>query len=56
MGTVSCQSLIDTVVNDLIHKMMKTPLAYISDVHRWSFSHGLKAFQHLDTVRGILLR
>src|SRR5574344_1249322 len=47
--------LIDTVVHNLVDQMMKTSLPYISNVHRRSFPHGLKAFQYLNTIRGILL-
>jgi hypothetical protein len=36
--------------------MMKTSFSHITDIHRRSLSHGLKAFKHLDTIRGILFR
>ena len=56
VGTIACKSLVDTVVNHLIHKMMETPFTDITDVHRRSLPHGLKTFQNLNTVRGVLLR
>ena len=46
--------LVDTIIDDLIHQMMKTPLSDIADVHGGSFPHSLKAFQNLDTTGGIL--
>ena len=41
--------------NIRIDKMMQTALPYVPDIHRRPFPHSLKSFQHLDTVRGILL-
>ena len=54
--TVSGKSLIDTVINHLINKMMETSFTDVTDIHRRSLPHGLKAFKHLNTVRGILFR
>ena len=54
MCTISGKSLVDTVVHNLVNEMMETSLAYITDVHRRSLSYGLKAFKHLNTIRGIL--
>src|SRR5574344_465462 len=54
-GAVTGRRLVNTVVNHLIDKMMESPLPDVADVHRRSFPHRLKSFQHLDTTCGILL-
>ena len=54
--TVACESLINTIVHNLIYKMVETSFADITDIHRRSLSHRLKAFQNLDTICGVLLR
>ena len=51
---IACHCLVDTIIDDLIHQMVKTPLSNITDVHRRSFPHSLKTFQHLNTTSGIL--
>jgi hypothetical protein len=56
MCTISGKSLVDTVVNNLIYKMVESSLTHISDVHGRPLSYGLKSLKDLDTVRGILLR
>ena len=54
LGAIAGHRLIDTIVNNLINKMMESPLADVTDVHRRSFPHRLKPFQHLDATCGIL--
>ena len=53
--TESSHRLVYTVIDYLIDKVVESPLPDISDVHRRSFPHSLKAFENLDTAGGILL-
>ena len=50
---VACQCLIDGVVYGLIHEMVQTLLADVTDVHGGAFSHSLQAFQDLDVAGGV---
>ena len=52
---VAGHGFIDTVVYHLIHQVMQAALAYVSNIHGRTLADGLQAFQHLDTVCGILL-
>ena len=47
--------LVDTVVYHFVHQVVEAPLGDVADIHRGSLAHGLKPFEHLDTVGGILL-
>ena len=53
--TVACESLVDRVVYYLVHKMVKTLLADVANIHRWSLTYGLQAFEDLNIRRRILL-
>ncbi len=52
---VAGHGFIDTVVYHLIHQVMQAALANVSNIHGRALADGLQAFQHLDTVCGILL-
>ncbi len=51
---VSSHGLVDTIVDDLIDKMMQAPLPYVSNVHGRSLADRLKPLQDLDTIFGVL--
>ena len=54
IGAVAGHGFVDAVVDHLVYQVVQPPLPYVSDVHRRSLPHGLKAFQHLDATGGIL--
>ena len=54
IGAVAGHRFVDTVVDDLIDQMVQTALTDVADIHRRTLADGLKAFQNLDTVGGIL--
>ena len=48
--------LIDTVVHNLVYKMVQSSLPDVPDIHGRPFPHGLKPFEHLYAVSRIILR
>ncbi len=52
--TETSHRLIYTIVNNLIDKMMESPLTDVTDVHGRPLSHSLKSFKYLNTACGIL--
>ena len=54
LGTITGQRFVDGVVHDLIDQVMQAAGGGGADVHTWSFTHGLQAFQHLN-FRGVVL-
>ena len=53
--TMPCQSLIDGIINRFEDHVMETrAVVCIPDVHSWSFSDGIQAFQHLDVGRIVI--
>jgi len=55
VGAIACHRLIDRVVDGLIDQMVQTLFADVTNIHCGAFAHGLKAFEHLDIARGIVL-
>ena len=52
----SCHGLIDTVVHDLVHKVVETSGIGTADIHTGSLPYGLKTFQNDDAVRTVITR
>ena len=50
LRTVACKSLVDSIVNYLINKVVKSPRACRADVHTRSFAHSLKSLEHLYLI------
>src|SRR5581483_1461074 len=47
----ACQSLVDGIIHNLEDHVMQTgPIIGVADVHSRPLTHGLQAFQHLDTA------
>ena len=46
----ACKSFVNTVVYDLINKVVQASLACASDIHTRTFAHGLQAVKHLYGV------
>src|SRR5688572_11490541 len=53
--TESRHTLIDAVVDDLVHEMMEAVHTGAADVHRRTLPHGVQAFQHFDLIRTVAL-
>jgi len=49
-----CQGFVDTVINNLIDKMMKTLGGNVSNIHGRTLAHGTESFQNGDLLGGIL--
>src|SRR5690606_30514793 len=47
---VAILEFIDAVVDDFEDKMMQTPFIGAADVHAWTASYGVEAFEHLDML------
>ena len=56
MRGIARQRLVDGVVDDLIHQVMQATGAGGADVHARADSHRLKAFQHSQIRRVVMLR
>ena len=55
--TVTCQSLVDAVVDDLVHHVVQTrPIVRVADIHARTFSNCFKAFENLDAVCAVFFR
>ena len=53
--TVASQSLIDTVIYNLADQVVQTLDAGITDIHGRALADGLKAFEHLDMTRVVII-
>ena len=49
------QRLVDRVIHHLAHKVMQALHTGVANVHRGALAHCLKAFEHLNVMRRILL-
>ena len=47
--------LIDAVIDDLIHQVVKPPLPGAADVHPGATAYRLKAIQDLDVLSGVIV-
>ena len=54
MGGEARQSLVDGVVDHLIHQMVKSPAGYIADIHRRTLPYSLQPLQHVDIAGAIV--
>ena len=50
---ISAEGLVNRVVDNLIHEMMQTPNANITDVHRRTPADRFKSFEDGDVVCGV---
>ena len=55
MVAIAGHGLVDGVIYYLVHQMVQTVLADVTDVHRWAFAHGFQSFKHLDVACGIVI-
>ena len=53
LSAVTCESLVNRVINDLINQMMQTALARGADVHARALSYSLKTLQDLYVVSAV---
>ena len=53
---ITGKSLVDRVVNHLIHKMMKPSHRGVTNIHRRSLANCFQAFEHLNVICLIFLR
>ncbi len=52
---IAGQGLVDRVVDDLVHQVMKAPLTGRADVHAGSLAHRLQSFEDLDGVSPVFV-
>ena len=50
LRTVACKSLVDSIVNYLVYKVVQTARTCRADVHTRSFAHSLKSLEHLYLI------
>ncbi len=55
MGADAGKRLVYRIINNFIHKVVKSPGPGGADIHARPFAHRLKAFQHLNILGGIFL-
>ena len=51
---ITCKCLVDTVINDLTYKVVKTLNTCVSNIHGWTLAYSLQSFQHLN-MAGIVV-
>ena len=56
LGAVPDQRFVDAVVHHLVHEVVQPFRARGADVHAGPLADVLQAFEHLDVLRGIVLR
>ena len=56
LGAVPDQRFVDAVVHHLVHEVVQSFRARGADVHAGPLADVLQAFEHLDVLRGIVLR
>ncbi len=47
MGAIAGHGLVDGVVHSLVHQVVKTFFADVTDIHRRALAHGLKSLKDL---------
>ena len=52
---IAGQRFVDRIVHDLAHQVVQTLDVCVADIHGWTFAYGLKSFENLNVMRGILL-
>ena len=55
MCTVASHGLVDRVIYGLVHEVVESLFAYVSDIHGRALAHGLQSFEHLYVTRGIVV-
>src|SRR5260221_10945289 len=48
------EHLVDGIVDDLVHEIMKSPLRRPTDVHPRTLANGFQPLEHRDLTRAIL--
>lgn len=52
---MTSECFIDRVIDDFVHKVVKTAHTGITDVHAWTFANRLESFEDLNRIGAIIL-